>query len=181
LRLISPSSSSSSSWTIRTNQDTYGEIDIIESYNDANHNYMTLHTGGQCTFLPAASFYNLPDCNLVTSPGGCTIQGTSESYGTNFNANGGGVYAMEKTSGWIRIWFWAQANVPADVRNGNPDPGAWGVPAANFDASNGNCDIDANFPEQTVVCGLFSFHSLSVAWRTSASALLHSIIGNRRG
>ena len=39
------------------------------------------------------------------------------SYGKSFNAVGGGFYAMERTSTFIKVWYWArtEAGIPADV------------------------------------------------------------------
>ncbi len=42
------------------------------------------------------------------------------SFGPSFNANGGGWYAMERTSSFINIFFWERndGSVPSDVKNG---------------------------------------------------------------
>lgn len=58
---------------------------------------------------------------------------------------------MQWTSSFIRVWFFARAKIPADITAGTPDPSKWGLPTANFDSANGACNIDANFPAQTVV------------------------------
>ena len=146
------------SWTIRNGAGTYGEIDIIEGFNDITQNYITLHTGGACTFDPPAntetgtSNNDNYDCNLNSATGvGCSVIAPSGSYGTPFNANGGGVYAMEWTSSLIQIWFFPRSKIPADITSGNPNPSNWGLPTANFNSQYGNCDIDANFPAQTIV------------------------------
>jgi hypothetical protein len=64
---------------------------------------------------------------------------------------------MEWTSTYIRVWFFSRKNIPADITNGNPTPSGWGMPMANFDSAHGNCDIDANFPAQTIV-SIFSIN-----------------------
>ena len=40
------------------------------------------------------------------------------SYGKSFNAAGGGFYAMERTTTFIKVWFWSRNDptVPADVK-----------------------------------------------------------------
>ena len=50
---------------------------------------------------------------------GCGVQatGTEYSYGTGFNSVGGGWYAMERTSKFIKVWFWPRyVSVRDDVR-----------------------------------------------------------------
>ena len=59
---------------------------------------------------------------------------------------------MEWTSDLINIYFFPRNAIPADIISGNPDPSGWGLPTANFESQYGNCDIDANFPPQTIVC-----------------------------
>lgn len=90
------------SWTIRDDQGTYGEIDIIEGFNNVDTNFMTMHTDtekpGTCTFSPPAdqetgvSNQDSTDCG---SDIGCSVIGGEGGYGTGFNNGGGGVYAME--------------------------------------------------------------------------------------
>jgi hypothetical protein len=143
------------SWTIRNGDGTYGEIDILEGFNDINQAYTTLHTGGACTFdSPAGLELGQPnqdsyDCSLASGIG-CSVMGPTGSYGTSFNDNGGGVYAMEWTSSWIRVYFFPRNAIPHDIQTGHPDPSSWGLPTANFDSQYGDCDIDANFPPQTI-------------------------------
>jgi hypothetical protein len=149
------------SWTIRTNSGPYGEIDILESFSDNTQNFVTLHTAGQCTFqAPANTQKGTPnendfDCNL-DGPG-CSVKGVQGSYGDPFNKAGGGVYAMQWTSSFIKIFFFPRNAIPADITAGNPDPTKWGLPNANFESQYGSCDIDGNFPAQTIVSNtLFS-------------------------
>ncbi|KAI9735456.1 MAG: hypothetical protein M1818_006462 [Claussenomyces sp. TS43310] len=144
-------------WTIRNGNGTYGEIDIIEGFSDVTQNYMTLHTGEACSFQPPAdeetgtSNQDSYDCSLSSASGiGCSVIGPTGSYGTPFNNNGGGVYALEWTSSLIKIYFFPRDKIPQDITDGTPDPTNWGLPAANYDTAYGNCDIDAGFPAQTI-------------------------------
>jgi hypothetical protein len=73
---------------------------------------MTLHTSPGCTMPNQVANTMLGavqtlDCNTADNGNaGCGIQATtSNSYGPSFNANGGGIYAMERTSSFIKIWF----------------------------------------------------------------------------
>lgn len=110
---------------------------------------MTLHTSSNCTMLNEA-------CD-----NGCGIEtGGPSSFGDGFNANGGGVYAMEWTSDAIAIWFFPHSNVPADALTDAPDPTGWGDPTASFVGGQG-CDIDEHFGANVVVfdttfCGMSS-------------------------
>ena len=151
---------STTSWTIREDDAPYGEIDIIEGYNNVDTNFATLHTKGEagvCTFNPpedqqtGTSNQGSTDC---ASGIGCSVQGKAGTYGTGFNQNGGGVYVLEWTSDAINIFNFARSEVPADITDGNPNPANWGLPQAKFASSSGDCNIDANFPRQTIV----SFH-----------------------
>ena len=124
-----------------------------------------MHTQGEagvCSFdTPAdqqtgTSNQGSTDC---ASGIGCSVQAQAGTYGTEFNEKGGGVYAMDWTSEAINIYYFARSDVPADITEGNPNPAKWGLPQAKFDSRSGDCDIDANFPRQTIVCLFFiSFH-----------------------
>ncbi|KAG8899222.1 hypothetical protein FRB99_006853 [Tulasnella sp. 403] len=76
------------------------------------------------------------DCQVNGNPDcGVTVNEAS-NYSPSFNANGGGWYAMERTSSHTSLWFWERngANVPSDVKNGasTVNPSNWGTPYSNF-------------------------------------------------
>lgn len=150
------------SWTIRNGNGPYGEIDILEGSNDITQAFISLHTENACTFKSPKSAElgtvnnGNTDCQL-SNGAGCSVESTANSYGTPFNKNGGGIYAMQWTSNFIRVWFFARSKIPADITAGTPDPTKWGTPTANFDSADGGCDIDANFPAQTVVSVILLF------------------------
>lgn len=138
-------------------QPNEGEIDIIEGVNENANNAMTLHTSEGCTISSNGGFTgNLatPNC-WNDAPGqsgnaGCDIQDQdTKSYGSGFNAAGGGVYATEWTSNDINIWFFARGSIPDDITSGTPDPTTWGTPVAQFSAD--SCDIDSHFQNQQIV------------------------------
>ena len=80
---------------------------------------------------------------------GCDIQDQDTlSYGKGFNANGGGVIAMEWTSSVIQIWFFPNGTTPSDLEAGNPDPASWQKPVAQFQ---GSCDIPSHFQDMKIV------------------------------
>lgn len=69
--------------------------------------------------------------------------------GTDFNADGGGVYAMEWTSAAIKIWFFPREQIPASLKGPiPPDPTTFGTPDANFA---GGCDIDKFFFNHSLI------------------------------
>jgi hypothetical protein len=138
-----------------------GEIDIIEGVNSQTSNQLTLHTNAGCSLSKPATSYlgtlKTSNCS-VNAPGqavnaGCSIDAiNSQTYGTGFNANGGGVYAAEWTSTAIIIYFFPRGAVPGDISSGNPDPSSWNEPLAIF---SGACDIDTHVIDQQIVCCLF--------------------------
>jgi hypothetical protein len=120
-----------------------GEIDIIEGVNSATSTTMTLHTSAGCSFTQG-------NCNAGNGNTGCpqTVNNT-QTYGSGFNAIGGGVYAVEWTSEAISIWFFPRAAIPSDVTSSNPDPTTWGAATSTFSGS--GCNIDDHFKEHTIV------------------------------
>lgn len=122
---------------------------------------MTLHTGPGCTIAngdtqgaSAGTAYSgsLTSTNCVSGAGdnqGCQIVDNSQgSYGSSFNANGGGVYAMDWTSTGISMYFFPRGSVPQDATGDSPNPASWGTPVAHF---SGGCDISSAFTNQQIV------------------------------
>jgi hypothetical protein len=142
-------------WTYSATQTwpNGGEIDIIENISMASNNSVTLHTSTDCDMdskgsAPAAQL-QLPDC-MGTANTGCSIHSNVEnSFGTNFNNIGGGVYAMEWTSEAISVWFFPRSSIPADIASGSPDPSKWGPPQAKFTGN--TCDIDKYFTSHKII------------------------------
>jgi hypothetical protein len=61
------------------------------------------------------------NCDVNTDGNsGCGVQApTAQSYGPSFNAIGGGIYAMERTNNFIKVWFFPRnSNIPTDVGTG---------------------------------------------------------------
>lgn len=118
---------------------------------------MTLHTSDGCSISSSSDFtgsMTTDNCYVYaagqSSNAGCGITDPdATSYGTAFNANGGGVFATEWTSDAISIWFFERGSIPDDIDSGNPDPDSWGSPVARFQ---GDCDIDSHFDGLQIVC-----------------------------
>ena len=166
-------------WMTGPSWPNNGEIDIIEGVNDGTLNTMTLHTNAGCSIRNDTGFAG----NLATSGcdvndpkqfknQGCSIGSTSSSsYGTGFNAAGGGTYAMEWKSQSIKIWFWPRGQAPADIASGNPNPSSWNSPQAVFQ---GDCNIDDHFRDNNIIfdttfCGSWAGN----VWSGSSCAQAH--------
>ena len=77
------------------------------------------------------------DCDVNTDGNsGCGVQApTANSYGPSFNSAGGGIYAMERTTDFIKVWFWSRgSSVPSDASSGasTVDTDNWVRIQANF-------------------------------------------------
>jgi len=91
---------------------------------------------------------------------GCGVQITQpNSYGRDFNANGGGYYIMQNSRDvGIRIWFKQREDIEINVwkRDGNEllcvDIATWGLPDAAFTWD--ECDYDGHFNAQNFLFDL---------------------------
>lgn len=108
---------------------------------------MSLHTTANCTMPSTRSMTGSAtstDCNAAdNSNQGCGVSGVPLSYGADFNAAGGGWFAMQRGAATgIRAWFWSREgadDVPIAVRyplvgavtGVSPDE-SWGEPYAVF-------------------------------------------------
>ncbi|KAF1998538.1 glycoside hydrolase family 16 protein [Amniculicola lignicola CBS 123094] len=138
----------------------HGEVDIIEGVNMQTVNKAILHTDTMCSVdgLGQTGTQGLTNCALDSSSGysGCDVTApNTNTYGTGFNAVGGGVYIMEWTDEDIKIWFFTRGEIPDSVAGNTPDTTEFGTPLANF---KGDCDIPTRFQEHrfifdTTFCG----------------------------
>ncbi|OJJ47319.1 hypothetical protein ASPZODRAFT_65123, partial [Penicilliopsis zonata CBS 506.65] len=144
-------------WTTGETWPTDGEIDIIEGVNLMDYNEVVAHTGNTCIMNSTDMTGTLTnaDCSETSSTTGCVVEGATGSYGTSFNDGNGGVYAMQWTDDFIKIWFFARDSIPTSITDGTPDVSAFGTPLANLQ---GSCDIAEQFQAQrfvfdTTFCG----------------------------
>lgn len=88
-------------WMFGPNWPTSGEVDILEGVSTQTTNEITLHTSVGCNISIAgsqagAALMGSSDCGAGNSNAGCPASTTiGQAYGDAFNANGGGVYAMQ--------------------------------------------------------------------------------------
>ncbi|KAF8550835.1 glycoside hydrolase family 16 protein [Imleria badia] len=155
-----------------------GEIDIVEGVNNKVPNQSTLHTSANCVMpssrLMTGTSVEL-DCDVYSTGNlGCGVKtADSNSFGHNFNNNGGGWYAVERTSNHISIYFWERgsSSVPSEVKypGGSVDTSAWvinsykwfetthqysnqGTPAAYF--PNTLCNFASHFGPLNIIINL---------------------------
>jgi hypothetical protein len=147
-------------WTKGNPWPEHGEIDVVETWNNMAYNTMTLHTKGTCLDAGGNETGTLMGNNCSNSDNtGCGVQDNDpQSAGDVFNANKGGVWVLEWTSQFIRIWFFSRQSIPSSITDGKPDPDTFGpgyqyeLPAANFMAyPNGSCLIDDHFSDHNIV------------------------------
>ncbi|KDQ58272.1 glycoside hydrolase family 16 protein [Jaapia argillacea MUCL 33604] len=148
-------------WEVGANWPNGGEIDILEGVNDVSPNQVTLHTAAGCS-VPAQRFMTGTstgtDCNVATTGNaGCGVKvNDNRSYGSAFNSNGGGWYAIEKTDDFVKIWFWPRngGGVPGEVSSGSDsiDTTNWGTPSAYF--PNAQCNVASHFSPQNIIINL---------------------------
>jgi len=142
-------------WLCGPNWPNDGEIDIVEGVNTATTNQMTLHTSAGCSMSGVTQSQtgntDSTDCNANdNSNAGCGVTDPrSYSYGAGFNNNGGGVWAVEWTPNVIKIWLFPRNSIPSDISSGNPSPGGWGTPAAEFPLGS-NCP-SSHFADMQIV------------------------------
>nr|VWO97482.1 Mixed-linked glucanase [Ganoderma boninense] len=99
------------------------------------------------------------NCDVAaTVNAGCPVLDTSpKSFGESFNSNGGGFFAMERSSAGVKVWFWPQhaSNIPSDVLNvgaTSVNTASWGTPMADFPST--SCDMASHFGLHNIVINL---------------------------
>ncbi|KAK3719112.1 hypothetical protein LTR37_004676 [Vermiconidia calcicola] len=142
-------------WLLGPDWPSHGEIDIIEGVNTARFNAISMHTSDNCTlegseqsaYLQTTNCYHAANGNsgcgsLLTSPA------PPNNYGEDLNNNGGGVYATEWTSNYVKHWFFPRYAIPTSITDGAPNPSQFGLPAVN---QQGRCSIDDHFGNMSII------------------------------
>jgi len=130
----------------------------MEAVNQASTgNQMTLHTTNSCSMKAkrkeSGSALTTNCYNGTDSNAGCGVRGPDASFGATFNANGGGVYAMELRTAGIRVWFFPRSDIPDDITAAtSPDPSTWGEALADFPST--DCDIGSHFRNQSIIANI---------------------------
>jgi hypothetical protein len=137
-------------WSVGKEWPGDGEIDIIEGVNLQDHNEIVMHTAGTCSLTDTdmTGTVNATGCGEDLGTVGCVIEGHKGSYGTSFNSQGGGVYAMEWTDDYLKIWYFPRSSIPASIKSGKPDVTQFGTPMALVEES---CDVANAFKSQSFI------------------------------
>ncbi|POR37600.1 Putative endo-1,3(4)-beta-glucanase [Tolypocladium paradoxum] len=149
-------------WMYGENWPNDGEVDIMEWWNNAQWNQPALHVGasatyGQCLMDGAGQSANVVTSNCdngYSNPPnqwmnqGCVAADHSGPWATL----DGGVFAMEWTSDFIKLYSWHWSNVPSNIGDDAPDSASWGTPMVYL--KNKQCDIDNHFSNQKLVLNL---------------------------
>jgi hypothetical protein len=153
-----------------------GEVDIVENINLDTANRIALHVNG--SFVVDNTTDSIQG-RLLTANGdvaaanqspntGAVIYGTPDSFGTPYNAYGGGIWitevALERNE--IAMWFFPRSDEIPDHVLDNPDPSVWGKPLANFTGK----DLDFASIINLSFCGDWAGHP--DVWRNSRCAKL---------
>ena len=148
-------------WSVGPSWPEDGEIDIIEGVNKHDSNKIVLHTSGSCDVEGGNEMLgemSSGECGEASGTIGCVVKGNKGSSGDPFNKQGGGVYAMEWTDTFIKIWYFPRDSIPPSITDGHPDSSTFPTPMAHLQ---GSCDIAARFKPQkfildTTFCGDWS-------------------------
>ncbi|GAA5940449.1 hypothetical protein JCM3775_005094 [Rhodotorula graminis] len=142
-------------WSHAVSWPSGGEVDFFEGVNLQETNQVAMHTVTGCyadnTSVPTGELtFNNCDHGVEANKGCTYVDPRNSSYGADFAAGGGGVYAAELASDGISVWFFARADIPADLSGSSPDPTTWGRPMAYYPSS--TCSINQYFaPQQLTI------------------------------
>ncbi|CDM34319.1 CAZyme family GH16 [Penicillium roqueforti] len=137
-------------WSVGKNWPADGEIDIIEGVNLQDYNEIVMHTAGTCSLTDTdmTGSVNATGCGEDIGTIGCKVEGQEGSYGTSFNKQNGGVYSLQWTDDFLKIWYFPRSSIPASITSGNPDVTEFGTPMAVVQES---CDVANSFKAQSFV------------------------------
>lgn len=141
-----------------SNWPANGEIDVMEAVNVVSdaQSQVTLHTSSGCSMnVKKKETGNSISTNCANRDGedpGCGVEAGTKTFGSSFNANGGGVAATELRTDGIRVWHFPRSFIPADILSGKPDPSTWGTATADF--PNSDCDIGSHFRNQSIIANI---------------------------
>ncbi|OAA56212.1 glycoside hydrolase family 16 protein [Niveomyces insectorum RCEF 264] len=171
-------------WTYNFAEEPMGEIDVIEGINHQKDNTISLHTCDRCKFTGGDDDSGRHDGGLqpdrrstsaimtgrdlrsncalggdcdenAKNWDGCGVTASeAASYGDGFNAAGGGVYVLQLTSTFMKIWHYPRSAIPDDLAAGTPDPSGWGLPMGAFEQKHGGCDVGGIFRNQTIIINI---------------------------
>jgi hypothetical protein len=165
----------------------HGEIDLLESIHNSQHNQVTLHTGPGCNWDQGATPLktvskiatqgkaftgNVVGKTCASSDGdntGCGVfSSDTHSFGSEFNKQAGGIIAHRMDSTGIAVWQFTREEVPQDIKDGKPNPATWPTPVAFFSSS--GCDIGKHFQNHKLILDI----TLCGSWAGDPNAYAQS-------
>lgn len=138
-------------WSVGPRWPQDGEIDIVEGVNRNEYNEIVLHTSGSCGISADQEMtgtVSSTECGEASGTIGCVVKGKNGTSGTPFNEQGGGVYALERTDEFIKIWYFPRNSIPKSITHGKPDTSSFGTPMAHLQ---GSCDFGERFSVQKLI------------------------------
>ncbi|GAA6024997.1 hypothetical protein JCM10207_002108 [Rhodosporidiobolus poonsookiae] len=145
-------------WSTGDNWPENGEIDLVEYVSHQTKNSFSVHTASGCwagsTGYSGKSMLdgeNALNCDAeATTAQGCGFRSHSlNTAGIGANPSRGGLYALEWARAGLKAWYFPRDDVPQDLKEGRPDPEAWGTPSM-WIAREG-CEPEVYFGPQTWV------------------------------
>ncbi|KAK7956755.1 uncharacterized protein PG986_005977 [Apiospora aurea] len=140
---------------VRLGVDTYNNYTVsdvgrpsvrLTSYQGFTHGLFI----ADFAHMPASTCGVWPACCNYASP-----VSDATSYGDSFNAQGGGVYALEWDSDGLKVWHFPRSAIPSDIAFApltSPEPASWGPPQALFGGS--GCNADSFFFNMSLVINI---------------------------
>jgi hypothetical protein len=130
-------------------------LDIIEGVHDSTENGISLHSSDGCTIAGSDQTAKLQTTNCFYKENfnsGCGSlleeKNIPNNYGKPLNDNGGGVYATEWTTNYIKHWFFPRGSIPISISSGAPNVSDFGRPAVN---QQGSCKLDEHFGNMSII------------------------------
>ncbi|KAI1473713.1 glycoside hydrolase family 16 protein [Daldinia eschscholtzii] len=155
---------------------TKGEIDLYENWNDLTFNRHTSHVDkpevvGDCTLVASDMTAKIDSPNCYDfADGQANFQGCSASeVSSTFGSPDGGIFALQWTNDFLKIWDWPRNEAPKDIVSGQPAPDdKWGKPSYVIS----NCNVEKAFKDMKMVlnvnfCGVAG---QTGQWDTSCAA-----------
>lgn len=128
----------------------------MEGVHTSNENGISMHTAPGCDISGSDQTATLQTTNCdvrVDQNSGCgskLVESTiPNNFGADFNENGGGVYATEWTSEFVKHWFFPRGSIPSSITNGAPDVSQFGKPTVNQQGP--GCVIDNFFTNMSII------------------------------
>lgn len=135
------------------------------------NNIVSMHTNAGCTIAGSgqSGVLDTSDCNEADNDNsgcGSTLINASTpfNYGDGLNSIGGGVYATEWTSDYVKTWWFPRTAIPASITSGVPNVNDFGEPAVN--AEGDPCPFDSHFANHSIIinidfCGAYAGYTYS--------------------